>query len=320
MIAISLHIKRPGNLTESRWKQLATEVEKLGFSGLYYSDHYTNAFPLAEDSVVLIKALTHLAEHTQHIHFGPLIAPLWFRHPSLLARQAAELNDLSGGRLVLGVGTGWEERERQIFDLVFDDPHMSQTGLEEGLDIITRLLRSDQPITYDGAFFQLHKATLLPRPQQAMGPSILMGGNGIQRTLPLVARYADVWNGQWLSPQAFQERSACLDECLLEAGRSPREVKRTLYSWLHFGHTMEELDQVLIWRHTFPELAHQPLDEVLHELRTPKWLNRLVGTPEMLVEQIRAYADAGVEELVLPWFEQNNIALRRFAASILPRL
>ena len=84
---------------------------------------------------------------------------------------------------------------------------------------------------------------------------------------------------------------------------------------------MEELDQVLSWRQKFPKLADKSLDEVIAVLRTPAWWSRLVGTPEMLVEQIQAYADAGVEELVLVWFDQDNIeALRAFAESILPRL
>jgi alkanesulfonate monooxygenase SsuD/methylene tetrahydromethanopterin reductase-like flavin-dependent oxidoreductase (luciferase family) len=192
--------------------------------------------------------------------------------------------------------------------------------LEEGLEVITQLLQSSEPVTYEGHFFQLRGATLLPRPQRASEPPILIGGNGRQRTLPLVARYADIWNGQLITPSEFQERSAYLDGLLAEAGRPPHSVRRTLYCWLHFGRTMEELDQVLNWRHEEAELADKSLDEVIEVLRTPAWWSRLVGTPEMLVEQIQAYADAGVEELILVWFDQDNIeALRGFAESILPR-
>lgn len=321
MVAISLQIEGSMGLTWPRWKRLVAEIEALGFAGLYRSDHFTSAFPPDEDSLELIVALTYLAEQTHHIRFGPLVAPLSFRHPALLVRQAAALDDLSGGRMILGVGTGWEEREHQLFGFDLGDIPTRLARLEEGLEVITQLLRSDEPVTYEGYFFQLRGARLLPRPQRPGGPPILIGGNGLQRTLPLVARYADVWNGQLLTPQEFQERSARLDVLLSEVGRSPDSVKRTLYGWLHFGRTMEELDQVLSWRQEFPELAHQSLDEVIQVLRTPEWLNRLVGTPEMLVEQIQAYADAGVEELILAWFDQDNIeALRGFAESILPRV
>ena len=308
-------------LTWPRWKRLVAEIEALGFAGLYRSDHFTSAFPPDEDSLELIVALTYLAEHTHHIRFGPLVAPLSFRHPALLVRQAAALDDLSGGRMILGVGTGWEEREHQLFGFDLGDIPTRLARLEEGLEVITQLLQSSEPVTYEGHFFQLRGATLLPRPQRPGGPPILIGGNGLQRILPLVARYAEVWNGQLLTPQEFQERSARLDVLLSEVGRSRDSVKRTLYGWLHFGRTMEELDQVLSWRHEFPELAHRSLDEVIQVLRTPQWLNRLVGTPEMLVEQIQAYAAAGVEELILVWFDQDNIeALRGFAESILPRV
>lgn len=321
MVTISLQIEGSMGLTWPRWKRLVAEIEALGFAGLYRSDHFTSAFPPDEDSLELIVALTYLAEHTHRIRFGPLVAPLSFRHPALLVRQAAALDDLSGGRMILGVGTGWEEREHQLFGFDLGDIPTRLARLEEGLEVITQLLQSSEPVTYEGHFFQLRGATLLPRPQRPGGPPILIGGNGLQRTLPLVARYAEVWNGQLLTPQEFQERSARLDVLLSEVGRSRDSVKRTLYGWLHFGRTMEELDQVLSWRHEFPELAHRSLDEVIQVLRTPQWLNRLVGTPEMLVEQIQAYAAAGVEELILVWFDQDNIeALRGFAESILHRV
>jgi F420-dependent oxidoreductase-like protein len=321
MVAISLEIEGQMGLTWPRWKRLVAEIEALGFAGLYRSDHFTNAFPPDEDSLELIVALTYLAEHTQRVRFGPLVAPLSFRHPAQLVRQAAALDDLSGGRMILGVGTGWEEREHHLFGFDLGDVPTRLARLEEGLEVITRLLRSDEPVTYEGRFFQLRGATLLPRPQRSGGPPILIGGSGLHRTLPLVARYADIWNGQLLTPAEFQERSSRLDILLSEVGRPRHSVRRTLYCWLHFGRTMEELDQALNWRHEDPELAHKPLDEVIQVLRTAEWLNRLVGTPEMLVEQIQAYADAGVEELILDWFDLDNIeALRGFAESILPRI
>lgn len=321
MVAISLQIEGQMGLTWPRWKRLVAEIEALGFAGLYRSDHFTNAFPPDEDSLELIVALTYLAEHTQRVRFGPLVAPLSFRHPALLVRQAAALDDLSGGRMILGVGTGWEEREHLLFGFDLGDVPTRLARLEEGLEVITRLLRSDEPVTYEGRFFQLRGATLLPRPQRPGGPPILIGGNGPQRTLPLVARYADSWNGQLLTPGEYRERSAHLDGLLSEVGRPPHSVRRTLFCWLHFGRTMEELDQVLSWRHEEPELVQKSLDEVIEVLRTPAWWSRLVGTPEMLVEQIQAYAAAGVEELILAWFDMDNLeVLRGFAESILPRV
>lgn len=152
MVAISLHIKGLEALKGPRWERLVGEIENLGFAGLYLSNHFTSHFPLKEDSLELIRALTYLAKYTWNIRFGTLIAPFWFRHPSLLAREAAALHDLSGGRMILSAGAGWQERERSQIDLALadDDFAVSQAVLEEKLEVITQLLHSDQPVAYEG--------------------------------------------------------------------------------------------------------------------------------------------------------------------------
>src|SRR5258708_22362543 len=106
--------------------------------------------------------------------------------------------------------------------------------LEEGLEVITRLLRSDEAVTYEGRFFQLRGAILLPRPQRPGGPDIQIGGNGPKRTLPLVARYANHWNGTFISVDAFRELSAILDQLLLVAGRCPADFRRRAIFSLYF--------------------------------------------------------------------------------------
>src|SRR5216684_2454979 len=107
MVAISIQIEGQNGLTWPQWKRLVTEVEVLGFAGLFRSDHFTNAQPPDKDSLEMIVSLTYLADHAQRIHFGPLVAPLSVRNPTLLARQAVALDYLSGGRMILGVGAGW---------------------------------------------------------------------------------------------------------------------------------------------------------------------------------------------------------------------
>ena len=319
MVAISIQIEGQDGLTWPRWKMLIAEVEALGFAGLYRSDHFTNGRPPDKAALETIVSLTYLAGNTQRVHFGPLVAPLSFRHPALLARQAAALDDLSGGRMILGVGAGWQEREHQLFGLDLGDIPTRMARLEEGLEVITRLLKSDEPVTFGGRFFQLRGATLLPRPQRPGGPSILLGGNGVKRTLPLVARYADIWNVLSLTPEGFRERSAMLDTLLKAAGREPAEVRRTMMLAVFFGRDMDEVDRRLSWRHDRSEFANKPLDEVIEAMRAEGWA--LVGTPSMIIEQIKSYAGAGVEELMLQWFEMDDIdGLRAFAKSVLPNL
>jgi len=319
MVAISIQIEGQDGLTWPRWKKLVAEVEALGFAGLYRSDHFTNGRPPDKAALETIVSLTYLAGNTQRVHFGPLVAPLSFRHPALLARQAAALDDLSGGRMILGVGAGWQEREHQLFGFDLGDIPTRMARLEEGLEVITRLLKSDEPVTFGRRFFQLRGATLLPRPQRPGGPSILLGGNGVKRTLPLVARYADIWNVLSLTPEGFRERSAMLDTLLKAAGREPAEVRRTMMLAVFFGRDMDEVDRRLSWRHDRSEFANKPLDEVIEAMRAEGWA--LVGTPSMIIEQIKSYASAGVEELMLQWFEMDDIdGLRAFAKSVLPNL
>src|SRR5260221_11608871 len=113
MVALSIMIEGQMGLTWPHWKRIVSEVEDLGFAGLFRSDHFTNARPPDKDSLEMVVSLTYLADHTQRIHFGPLVAPISFRDPPMLARQAAALDDLSGGRLNRGRGTRLRARRNQ---------------------------------------------------------------------------------------------------------------------------------------------------------------------------------------------------------------
>ncbi len=319
MLALSIQIEGQNGLNWPSWKRLVAEVEALGFAGLFRSDHFTNMQPPDKDSLEMIVSLSYLADHTRRIHFGSLVAPLSVRHPTLLARQAAALDDLSGGRMILGLGAGWQEREHQLFGHDLGDVSTRMARLEEGLEVITQLLRSDEPVTYEGRFFQLRGATLLPRPQHPGGPRILLGGNGPKRTLPLAARYADIWNAVFLSPDAFRERSATLDDLLYAAGRKPTDVKRTMMAPLYFARNMDELKRRLNWQLEGLGLTDMPFETVIETLHTA--LNAIVGTPEMVISQIKAYANTGLEELILQWFDLDDIeGLQAFATSVLPQL
>jgi F420-dependent oxidoreductase-like protein len=228
MVAISIQIEGQNGLTWPRWRRIVEEVEALGFAGLFRSDHFTNAHPPDIESLEAIGSLTDQADHSRRVHFGPLVSPLSVRDPRILARQAASIDDLSGGRFILGLGAGWQEREHTLFGFELGDVATRMARFEEGLRVITHLLKSDEPVSFAGRYYRLEGATLLPRPARRGGPPILIGGNGLRRTLPLVARYADIWNAVYLPVQDFRERSARLDELLVAAGRQPAEVKRSI--------------------------------------------------------------------------------------------
>lgn len=319
MLALSIMIEGQNGLTWPRWKRLVAAVEQLGFAGLFRSDHFTNMQPPDKESLELVTSLTYLADHTQRIHFGPLVAPFSFRHPTLLARQAAALDDLSGGRMILGVGAGWQEREHTLFGHPLLDVPERMRRLEEGLEVVTRLLQNDEPTSYEGQFYHLRGATLLPRPERPDGPPILVGGNGMTRTLPLVARYAACWNASFISPEAFHERNERLDELLHAAGRRPEDVQRSLMLTLIFARTRDELEQRLAARRQRPELAGKSLDEVVTALHTAG--SAIIGTPDDVLRRIHDYEAAGVQELMLQWLDLDDIdGLRALADTVLSQI
>ena len=124
------------------------------------------------------------------------------------------MDNLAGGRLRLGIGAGWQEREHEAhgFELLDTDSRFAR--FEEGLEVVTRLLQQDEPVSFDGEFYRLRGAVLMPRSPRPGGPPIVIGGNGPRRTLPLAARYADEWNAVFVTPERFAELGALLDELL----------------------------------------------------------------------------------------------------------
>ena len=165
MLEVALMVEGQDGLNWERWQRLAQAAEDLGFVGLYRSDHFTNGHPPDIDSLELWVSLTWLASHTRRIEFGQLVSPVSFRHPVFTARMASAVDDLSGGRLNLGLGAGWNEREHTMFgfDLLNVDQRFHR--FEEGLQVVTGLLQSAEPVTIHGNFYQLREAHLLPRPR-----------------------------------------------------------------------------------------------------------------------------------------------------------
>ena len=284
---VALMIEGQDGLDWPRWRALARAAETGGFAGLFRSDHLVNRDgpPLA--ALDLWASLTWLAGHTERIAFGPLVSPVSFRHPVTTAWTAAAVDDLSGGRLRLGLGAGWQEREHRSFgfDLLATEHRFARFA--EALEVVTRLLRSDEPVSFAGAFYRLEEALLLPRPARPGGPPIVIGGNGRRRTLPLVARYADEWNGVFLTPEQFAETSAALDGLLAEAGRTPGSVRRTLMTRVVFGRDRAAAEA---------KLGGQ--DPAALEAR-----GAIVGGSEQVRERLAAFAAAGVEGIMLQWVD-----------------
>jgi len=291
MLEIAIMIEGQNGLTWPRWQKLAAAVEGLGFAGLYRSDHFTNADGPDIDSLECWTSLTWLASHTKRIEFGPLVSPVSFRIPALTARMAASIDDLSGGRLTLGLGAGWQEREHRLFGLDLLDTKSRFIRFHEGLEVVTRLLKCTQPVSFDGSYFQLRDASLLPRPQRLGGPRLLVGGNGEKRTLRLAARYADEWNAVFQTPAGFVHLSAKLDEWLEDEGRKPEAVRRSMMTGLRFAQTRAGLGTMLHGR---------PAEESRER-------GMIVGVGDEIQEQLAELEQAGVQRVMLQWMDLDDL-------------
>lgn len=292
MLEIAIMIEGQNGLTWPRWQKIARLVEDAGFIGLFRSDHFTNANPPDLDSLELWTSLTWLADNTQRIEFGPLVTPFSFRHPAVTARMASAVDDLSGGRLTLGLGAGWQHREHHLFGFDLLEPKSRFDRFEEGMEVLTRLLQSDEPFTFDGQYFQIRGATLLPRPLRKGGPRILVGGEG-KRTLDNVVRYATEWNCVMLTPKKFARLNGQLNEKLDVAGKAPESVRRSMMTNCIFGKDASALKEKITSRgRTFEELQHRGV---------------VVGSSSSVKEQLQELEQAGLQRIMLQWLDLDDL-------------
>ena len=293
MLEITIMIEGQNGLTWSRWQKIVRLVEELGFVGLYRSDHFTNSNETDLESLELWTSLTWLASNTSRIEFGPLVTPFSFRHPVMTARMASAVDDLSNGRLTLGLGAGWQEREHQLFGFDLLDMKPRFDRFEEGMEVVTRLLQSDEPVVFDGHYYQLRGGTLLPRPQRKGGPRILIGGDGEKRTLPAVVRYADEWNCVMLLPDVFAQKNSRLSAMLSAAGRKPESVRRSMMTGCVFGKSDTALNEKLSARkRTLDELREHGI---------------VAGDASQIKAQLDKLEASGLQRIMLQWLELDDL-------------
>ena len=304
MLEIAIMLEGQNGLTWTRWQNIARLVEDAGFVGLYRSDHFTNMNPPDKESLELWVSLTWLASNTKRIEFGSLVSPVSFRHPVLTARMAAAVDDLSNGRLTLGLGAGWQEREHHLFGFDLLDLKPRFDRFEEGLQVIAGLLNSDAPLSFDGDYFQLREATLLPRPLRPGGPRILIGGNGPKRTPELVAQFAHEWNAIFLTPEGFKEANQRIDTALQNSNRELNSIRRSMMTGCIFGHDEMSFKQKLETRgKTAEDLRQRGI---------------ILGSASEVKEQLHHLEEAGLQRIMLQWLDLDDLkGLEALAKTVL---
>jgi probable F420-dependent oxidoreductase len=170
--------------TARSWSEQARRAEDLGYTTLFMPDHFG-------DQLAPIPALAAVAAATTTLRMGSLVFGNDYRHPFVLAKEAATLDLLSEGRFELSLGAGWMKTDYEEAGLTYDTPKVRVERFEEAVQVIQGLLRTDGPLSFDGAYYQVHEHTLLPRPVQRPGPPLIIGGGG-KRVLSFAARHADI--------------------------------------------------------------------------------------------------------------------------------
>jgi alkanesulfonate monooxygenase SsuD/methylene tetrahydromethanopterin reductase-like flavin-dependent oxidoreductase (luciferase family) len=200
-------------------------AEELGFDGVWGFDHFQPMYGdgpgEAYEGVTMLAAL---AGQTSRIRLGLLVAGVTYRHPSVYAAQSLTVDHASQGRLEMSFGAAWFDKEHNELGIPFPPTAARFDLLEDALEIATRLY-TGKVVDYDGKRVSLQRAQLLPVPLQRPHPPIWIGGSGPRRTLPLVAKYADVWHS-FGTPNSLSEAMARIDELAVEAGRDPASILR----------------------------------------------------------------------------------------------
>ncbi|HSL56755.1 MAG TPA: LLM class F420-dependent oxidoreductase [Acidimicrobiales bacterium] len=273
-------------------------AQATGWDGLWVADHFMPngddvSGPMHEGWTLA----TALGASVPRVRIGVLVTGNTYRHPAVLAKMAATLDHVTGGRVVLGLGAGWQENEHRAYGIEYSTVGGRLDRLDEACEVITSLLREPRT-SFAGEHYQLVDAPLEPKPVQDRLP-LLIGGGGERRTLRTAARWADEWN-VWGTPDTLRHKIGVLEQHCADLGRDPAEIQRSCQALLF--HTDDEASAASLRERDIP-------------------MPTLIGTSEQLVETIAAYRDAGVDELIVPDFTlapgaAKLEALDRFMAEV----
>lgn len=302
---LGVMIEGQEGLTWDRWRRIMRATEDLGFESLWRSDHFFSlSGPRDRQALETFLSFVLVATETSRIRFGPLVASSTFRHPSLVARMAAQIDVLSGGRFILGMGAGWNVPEHEAFGLPFPPIKERMDRLEESIQVV-RALWSDGPANFEGRYYTLKDALCEPKPVQRPMP-IVVGGSGERRTLKLVAQHAQEWNSVGLTVEAYQAKRAVLEQHCADAGRDPKTIRHSQMTGFIIGKTdADQRAHLARIVETLPALGRNDPMEVMRGVKARGWL---VGTPDEVVQEIGRRQEAGLSRLMLQHQAQEDFA------------
>ena len=282
--------------------EIARHAEATGWDGLWLADHFmpdgaSTRTPWPEAWTTLAA----LAHAVPRVRIGTLVTGNGYRHPAVLAKMASTVDHLSGGRLVLGLGSGWQENEHRQYGIPFYTVPERLERLAEACELIQSLF-ANETTTFRGKHYQLENAVLEPKPVQKPLP-LLIGGGGERVTLRIAARFADEWN-VWGDVARLRHKMAILDGYCAELGRSPRAIQRSAVALLFLTEDRARAEK----------LRSRPSERPT-----------IIGSASEVRKIVRAYRDAGVDELIVPDFTlgpraQKLATLDRFMLEVAAKL
>uniref|UniRef100_A0AAU2JYP0 LLM class F420-dependent oxidoreductase n=1 Tax=Streptomyces sp. NBC_00049 TaxID=2903617 RepID=A0AAU2JYP0_9ACTN len=286
---------------------VAKATEDLGFDAFFRSDHYVrmgsaDGLPGPTDAWI---TLAGLARETKRIRLGTLMTAGTFRLPGVLAIQVAQVDQMSGGRVELGLGAGWFEQEHKAYGIPFPADRMSR--LEEQLEIVTGLWATEIGATFDyaGTHYQVENSPALPKPAQAKVP-VLIGGHGAKRTPRLAARYADEFNMPFASVTDSERQFGRVREAAEQAGRKPDDLVYSNALVVCVGKDDAEVAR-----------RAAAIGRDVDELKA----NGLAGSPAEVVEKIGAYDAVGASRVYLQLLDLDDLDhLELISAQVLSQL
>jgi len=301
-------------LTYAEILALARTTEEAGLEAYFRSDHY-GSFPRPNQRTTDAWAtLAGLARETRRIGLGVLVSPVTFRRPGSFAKVVATVDEMSGGRVEVGMGAGWNAEEHAQLGLGFPPIGERFDMLEESLAIVHGLWTQPDGWSYPGTHWQVTDARYHERPvgPGRRHPPIILGGSGGPRLLALTARYADEFNIVSATPERARAAYGRLADACAAAGRDPTEVTRSAMAGVLLGETAAELrDRVrILLAEAFEH--HGDADAWLAE-RRDRWI---MGTPEQALERVDALARAGVQRIMLQDFLPRDLDMVRLAGRI----
>ena len=292
---------------------IAKRAERNGFDAFFRSDHFYS-FPgeSGKPTTDAWTVLAGLARETERIGLGVLVSPVTFRHPGTFAKVVTTVDEMSGGRVEVGVGAGWNEDEHRAHGLAFPPIEERADLLEDQLASLHGLWGAEDGWTYEGvtgirvegALFRPYPVDVPGRPRTASGrarPRIIVGGKGSPRSMRLAARYADEFNLSSSSPSRAAEVGRELDAACESIGRDPSTLSRSTMAGVLIGGSMDEVHDRE--RRLMEAFGEDDADaEAWLEERRDRWV---YGTPDMAREQLQRFAEAGMERIMLqdflPW-------------------